>query len=905
MSAAITLTEQPPAVSRSFSSSEEITISVSSSNYSSANSPSCSYGKYEPRSRSLSFRKNGSLKERTPFLPFPPHYPPLPSVDKDEASAESRQVTFHVLGMVCAACGASIEKAVKRLPGIVDATVAVLQNRAQVVFHPEVVQEEKIREAIEDAGFTATIIQDFSVTENTAICRMRIKGMTCTSCTNSIEGILKKMEGVKKAVVALALEEGEVHYNPNLLNYEDILVAVDDAGFEVELLSAGEERNKVHLQLEGVHSQEAIKCIRETLKALPGVQTVDFDPTGEKVVVYYDPDLTGPRDCIEAIDETGPQYKASLCTQPGQGGRYREEEILGYRNSFLWSCIFTIPVFLLSMILMYIPRVKDGLETSVVNALNVGQLLRWVLSTPVQFVIGRRFYIGAYNSLRHGSANMDVLIALGTNAAYFYSVYSVLRAASTPDYMGTDFFETSAMLISFILLGKYLEILAKGKTSEAIAKLMKLTPEEAILLEEKNGVVQERLIKSQLIQRKDVIKVLPGSKVPTDGLVKWGQSHVNESMITGEARPIFKKEGDKVIGGTMNENGVLHVFATHVGSETALAQIVRLVEAAQMAKAPVQKFADRISQYFVPLVVLGALVTGVSWYVAGKTHSYPRSWVPSSMDEFQLALQFGISVLVIACPCALGLATPTAVMVATGKGAQQGVLIKGGNALESAQKDKSPLLHSPSVREVPPNFRPYISSPENNGSKDQGWPSKDELTKEDLESGMLPGKHLRGDVINAYIKERFIDRGREKLFNMFFVNTFWFPKASELVARYDRTSHSEEAMISIARLRRSISPKLHDRDSQGQLPAWIFIPIHGSNHWSLAIIRLHQQYCHIVHLDSCVDIHVSDCDIPCPEDIRLLDHEEGLSNIATTDQVNSFWIMLGLYLEGKLKVPPS
>ncbi|KAL3675893.1 hypothetical protein R1sor_025841 [Riccia sorocarpa] len=176
----------------------------------------------------------------------------------------------------------------------------------------------------------------------------------------------------------------------------------------------------------------------------------------------------------------------------------------------------------------------------------------------------------------------------------------------------------------------------------------------------------------------------------------------------------------------------------------------------------------------------------------------------------------------------------------------------------------------------------YISSLENNRSKDLGWPSKDELTKEDLESGILPGKHLRGDVINAYIKERFIDRGREKLFNMFFMNTFWFPKASELVARYDRTSHNEEAMISIARLRRSISPKLHDRDSQGQLPAWIFIPIHGSNHWLS-----------------------SDCDIPCPEDIRLLDHEEGLSNIATTDQVNSFWIMLGLYLQWKLKVPPS
>ncbi|KAL3697814.1 hypothetical protein R1sor_011890 [Riccia sorocarpa] len=193
---------------------------------------------------------------------------------------------------------------------------------------------------------------------------------------------------------------------------------------------------------------------------------------------------------------------------------------------------------------------------------------------------------------------------------------------------------------------------------------------------------------------------------------------------------------------------------------------------------------------------------------------------------------------------------------------------------------------SPSPSQIVPtnafvDLSQYISSSENNGSKDLGWPSKDELTKEDLESGILPGKHLRGDVINAYIRERFIDRGREKLFNMFFVNTFWFPKASELVARYDRTSHSAEAMISIARLRRSISPKLHDRDSQGQLPAWIFIPIHGSNHWSLAIIRLHQQYCHIVHLDSCVDIHVS----------------TAIFHVLKT--------FVSLTMKGKLKLPPS
>ncbi|CAM6123193.1 unnamed protein product [Calypogeia fissa] len=639
-------------------------------------------------------RKSTSSRVNVVLHPAP-RYPPSPSAsgEKNEETLETRQVTFKVTGMVCAACSASIEKAVKRLDGIVNASVAVLQNRAQVVYYPTIIQEEVIREAIEDAGFEASVMEDTSSRQGTVICRMRIKGMTCTSCSGSIEEILNKINGVKKASVALATEEAEVHYDPNLTDYNKLMEAVDDAGFEVDLISAGEERNKVVLKLEGVNSQGGIKLIEVSLQSLWGVQSVEMDPQGEKVVVSYDPDLTGPRNFIEIIEQSGKdadEYKATLFFQPGHGGPDRRVEIEKYRKYFMWSCVFTVPVVLLSMIFMYIPKIKHGLDTKVVNMLNIGQLMRWLLCTPVQFVIGWRFYYGAYKSLRHGSANMDVLIALGTNAAYFYSLYSIMRAATSPTFEGTDFFETSAMLISFILLGKYLEILAKGKTSEAIEKLMDLTPDTAILikLDDKGGVTDERVISSQLIQRKDVIKVLPGSKVPTDGVVRSGQSHVNESMITGEARPVAKHEGDKVIGGTMNENGVLYVQATHVGAETALSQIVQLVEAAQMAKAPVQKFADRISKYFVPTVVVVAFITWLAWYTAGKTHAYSKAWIPSSMDAFELALQFGISVLVIACPCALGLATPTAVMVATGKGAQQGVLIKGGVALESAHKVK-------------------------------------------------------------------------------------------------------------------------------------------------------------------------------------------------------------------------
>ncbi|KAH9301793.1 hypothetical protein KI387_013376, partial [Taxus chinensis] len=579
----------------------------------------------------------------------------------DDDALEVRKVTFHVSGMECASCAGAIEKALKRLPGIKEATAAILQNKALVLYWPLFVDLNTIKEAIEDAGFEAKLMKD--ATEDTlAIFRLRIRGMTCTSCSESISDTLKRIKGVKKAVVALALEEAKVHYNPKQCTIAQIMQSVADAGFESDLINAGDETNKVHLRLEGVSSKEEANLMEISLRSLPGVNFVEMDSNAEKVSVSYEPDLTGPRSIIQCIQQAGPEpnyYRASLYSPPGGRDRGREKEIKHYKKYFLWSCVFSVPVFFLSMVF------------------------------PM-FIIGHRFYVGAYHALRRGSANMDVLVALGTNAAYFYSVYTLLKSLTSDSFKGQDFFETSALLISFILLGKYLEVLAKGKTSDAIAKLMDLSPATATLLtlDDDENVGSEMEISSQLIQRNDIIRVVPGAKVPTDGIVIRGQSHVNESMLTGEARPVAKRSGDKVIGGTMNESGVLIVKATHVGSESALSQIVEIVEAAQMARAPVQKLADRVSRFFVPLVVVAAFITWLGWFIPGKAKIFPKTWIPASVDEFELALQFGMSVLVIACPCALGLATPTAVMVATGIGASHGVLIKGGNALESADKVK-------------------------------------------------------------------------------------------------------------------------------------------------------------------------------------------------------------------------
>nr|XP_017227117.1 PREDICTED: probable copper-transporting ATPase HMA5 [Daucus carota subsp. sativus] len=626
-----------------------------------------------------------------------PHYPSMPkgvTPEHEKLLRGSESVALYsVVGMTCSACAASIEKAVKRLPGIKDAAVDVLNNRAQVLFYPSLVDDETIREAIEDAGFNARLMEDENIDKSTKVCTILIKGMTSTSCSTAVESALQALPGVLKAQVALSTEEAQVRYDSKFVTQSKILETIEETGFEAVLVSSGEDLSRIELKVDGMETDKCKRTIEIYLKALPGVENVAIDPELSKVSVSYNASMTGPRSFIQVIQSTeSGRYKAYIYAEGegGGGGRdaHKRKEIRQYFRCFLWSLIFTIPIFLSSMVFMYIPGIKHALNRKVVNMLEIGGLMRWILATPVQFIIGRRFYTGSYKALRHGSANMDVLIALGTNAAYFYSVYMVLRAASSQHFEATDFFETSSMLISFILLGKYLEILAKGKTSEAISKLMNLAPHTATLLtiDSEGNVDNEEEIDSRLIQRNDMIKILPGAKVSSDGIVVWGQSHVNESMITGEARSVAKRQGDTVIGGTVNENGVLHIKATHVGSESALAQIVRLVESAQMAKAPVQKFADRISKFFVPMVITLSVFTWLTWFLAGKFNSYPKSWIPSSMDSFQLALQFGISVMVIACPCALGLATPTAVMVGTGVGATQGILIKGGQALESAHK---------------------------------------------------------------------------------------------------------------------------------------------------------------------------------------------------------------------------
>ncbi len=440
-----------------------------------------------------------------------------------------------------------------------------------------------------------------------------------------------------------------------------------------ELLKEKKEE-QVHLSLSGMHCASCAGLIERGLKKVAGVKTANVNFAAEKARVVYDTSLATPDQLIAAVVKAGYKAKLANTSDPEAERRQREGVIKGYWKKFWWSFALSVPMlyFMFLDFFSFIPG-----RAFVLPYIGVISL---VLTLPVQFIIGAGFYKGMWSSLRMKTFNMDSLIAIGTSTAFFYSLAQfityVVRTGSVIGLNGMKipelYFETAAFLITFVILGKWLEAKTKGRTSDAIKKLMGLQPKTARVV--KNGVIADVPIE-QVIQG-DTIVVRPGEKIPVDGVVSKGQSSVDESMITGESIPVEKTLGATVIGATINKNGSFEFTATKVGSETTLAQIIRVVEEAQGSKAPIQAFADKISAYFVPIVIGLAILTFLVWYFAlGATLTF--------------ALMAFTSVIVIACPCALGLATPTAIMVGTGKGAEHGILIKGGEPLEAACKIKA------------------------------------------------------------------------------------------------------------------------------------------------------------------------------------------------------------------------
>ena len=479
---------------------------------------------------------------------------------------------------------------------------------------------------------------------------MPVLGMTCANCVAAVERNAKKVDGVSDAVVNFGTEKVTVTYNPGQATPQQVLERVKKAGYDIPVAT-------LDLPITGMTCANCVASVERTLnKKVPGILEASVNFATEKATVKYIPGTVTRTDMVAAIERAGyGVVEASSDEELVDAEKLARDREIADQTRKLWvGVLFTVPLFLLSM-------GRDfGLLGQWAHAPWVNYLF-WLLATPVQFYTGWDYYVGGFKSLRNKSANMDVLVALGSSVAYFYSI--VITVGLLPGHV---YFETSAAIITLIKVGKLLEVRAKGKTSEAIKALMGLQAKTARV--ERNG--QEIDIPTDQVVVGDVVLVRPGEKIPVDGVVVNGRSAVDESLLTGESLPVDKKVGDDVIGATINKQGLLKIEATKVGRETALAQIVRLVEEAQGSKAPIQALADKVSAIFVPTVIAIAALTFIVWYAAGF--------------GFTAALVRLVAVLVIACPCALGLATPTAIVVGMGKGAGQGILFKNSEALERA-----------------------------------------------------------------------------------------------------------------------------------------------------------------------------------------------------------------------------
>ncbi|XP_021232503.1 copper-transporting ATPase 2 isoform X2 [Numida meleagris] len=653
-------------------------------------------------------------------------------------------------GMTCNSCVQSIEGTISQRQGVQHVGVSLADKTGTIHYDPAITNREELRAAIEEMGFDASLLTDTDAGEYKHLpdasdaaaqprapepphqgcvsdalpdsphldepnqpsgatakkCFLQITGMTCASCVSTIERNLQKEDGIVSVLVALMAGKAEIKYKPEFIQPLEIAQLIQNLGFEATVIEDhSETEGNVELLITGMTCASCVHNIESKLMRTNGIFYASVALATCKAHIQFDPEITGPRDIIKIIEEIG--FHASVSRRvPNTHNLDHKKEIQQWRKSFLCSLVFGIPVLIL-MIYMLIPGGEHHgsmvLEQNLIPGLSILNLLFFVLCTFVQFLGGWYFYIQAYKSLKHKAANMDVLIVLATTIAYVYSCVILLVAIiEKAEKSPVTFFDTPPMLFVFIALGRWLEHIAKSKTSEALAKLISLQATEAtvVTLGPDHSIIREEQVPVELVQRGDIVKVVPGGKFPVDGKVIDGNSMADESLITGEAMPVTKKPGSTVIAGSINAHGSVLVNATHVGNDTTLAQIVKLVEEAQMSKAPIQQLADKFSGYFVPFIIIISTVTLIVWITIGFINfDIIQKYFPNQnkhLSKAELILRFAfqtsITVLSIACPCSLGLATPTAVMVGTGVAAQNGILIKGGKPLEMAHKIKTVMF---------------------------------------------------------------------------------------------------------------------------------------------------------------------------------------------------------------------
>ena len=673
----------------------------------------------------------------------------VPCDDATRTTASDRQpLELLVQGMMCQKnCGTTVENALRGVDGVASAVVCFSERKATVVLRDGGRRPtfDELVDAVECVGFEAGVydaakaaaiklqaqqdkqlraeMEDVVLDVPDAAGHPRavfhVEGMSCAACVKAIEDHLSKRAGVLYCRVGLISQKAEVSFDRDLL--EDgpsaLQTLIQDAGYKATFSHVVEPGDADSLELTftvtGMRSAACVDTIESAVAALPGVTKVVVDLPANKAHVHLKQlSQTGPRDVLECI--TGLGYSADVALKTTDQNALSKSEVDKWRKLLTMAMVFALPAMLIHMVLMYIPAVEMLLMTPVFNAVSLKMLLLFVLATPVQFGVGWRFYVAAWKGLQHGVMGMDFLVVSGTTMSYIYSLVSLIGSTLSKDYHGHHFFESSAMLLTFVTLGKYMESMAKGRTADALSELANLQPKTALLINEGE---RDREIPIELVQRGDLIRILPGANIPTDGVVKSGSSSTDESMLTGESMPVAKKEGDYVFGSTVNQQGALVIKSSCMGGESsALSQICALIEDAQLNKAPIQAYADWLASIFAPCVLGISIMTFIVWITLLRLRLVPAEWKVSlgmeasagHSEDLYVAVLYAITVVVIACPCALGLATPTAVMVGCGVGAKHGVLIKGGRALETARYidtivfDKTGTLTvgHPSVRDV-------------------------------------------------------------------------------------------------------------------------------------------------------------------------------------------------------------
>ena len=586
-------------------------------------------------------------------------------------NTHNKTLNFPVLKMTCAGCAAGVEKKVQSLEGIKTASVNFANENLQVEFDPTVVTPMDIRKKIQSIGYDLLIPEEASeTTQATSVTNnFPVLKMTCAGCAAGIEKKVQSLEGIKTASVNFANESLQVEFNPKIVTPMDIQKEIQAIGYDLIIPESYEQtavNGTTKTENLPVLQMTCASCaagIENKIRSLDGIKNVAVNFAGEHAKIEFDPQKIDLYEIQDAVRSIGYELVITKKSQQDELDEIHRKKYDTLKKRTTWALILAVPLIVIGMFLMNMPYANP---------------IMWILSTPVVLWLGRDFFINAWKQAKHRTANMDTLVALSTGTAYLFSVFNMVYPQfwENKGLEAHVYFEAAAVIIAFILLGRLLEERAKGNTSAALKKLMGLQPKTVTI--ERNG--EDIEIPIEQIQINDIVVVKPGEKIAVDGAVVSGESYVDESMLSGEPMAVHKQTNNKVYAGTINQKGSFRFKAEKVGSETMLANIIKMVQDAQGSKAPVQKLVDKIAAIFVPVVIGIAIITAVIWMIFGGE---------SALTHALLAF---VTVLVIACPCALGLATPTAIMVGVGKGAENGILIKDAESLELSKKVNAVVL---------------------------------------------------------------------------------------------------------------------------------------------------------------------------------------------------------------------